>query len=126
MTEKNKTLFRESGKLLTAIFAAAAVAALLESAVLAQTIPIDNNPQRVGQIVGWVFRIAYIFLNILGIVNIFQGVKMWSDGQQGTSKKIIVGLVFLVPGLVVGLATELAAGNLPDLGFGDLFGGGSN
>lgn len=126
MTEKNRKLFRESGKLLTAVFAAGAVAALLNNPVLAQTIPIDNNPQRVGQIVGWVFRIAYIFLNILGIVNIFQGVKMWSDGQQGTSKKIIVGLVFLVPGLVVGLATELAAGNLPDLGFGDLFGGGSN
>lgn len=125
MTEKNKKFFCEREKVLIAVLAAFTVMMLLGNPVLAQTIPVDSNPQRVGQIVGWVFRIAYIALNILGIVNIFQGVKMWSDGQQGTSKKIVVGLVFLVPGLVVGLATELAAGNLPDLGFGDLFGGGS-
>ncbi len=48
---------------------------------------------------------------------------MWSDGQPGTSKKIITGIAFLVPGLLVGIATELAAGNLPDLGMSDVFGG---
>ncbi len=119
--------FKDFGK--AAVYSAAfcvavlAIASLTATDVFAQTIPVDRDSSRIGTIVGWVFRIAYIFLNILGITNVFQGIKMWSDGQPGTSKKIITGIAFLVPGLLVGIATELAAGNLPDIGMSDVFGG---
>ena len=87
--------------------------------VAAQTIP-TGQPARFGTIIAWLFRLAYAACAIMGAGYIIKSVMMFSDGEKGTGRKAISGVMMMIVGTFVGIAVEISQGNIPDIGLGDL------
>ena len=92
---------------------------LSASPVFAQTIPV-GRPARFGQIVGWLFRIAYAVCAIIGAGYIIKAVMMFSNSEKGAGVKAVGGVALMIVGTFVGIAVEISQGNIPDIGLGDI------
>lgn len=81
-----------------------------------------GNPAQVGAIVGWILRLGYAILGVIGAFKIVGGWGMMGDGQQGWQRKMTGGLGYMASSFLVGIGVELSQGNLPDLGLEGVLG----
>lgn len=81
-----------------------------------------GDPAQVGAIVGWIMRLAYAVLGVMGAFKIIGGWGMMGEGQQGWQRKMGGGLGYMASAFLVGIGVELSQGNLPDLGLEGVFG----